>query len=158
RERDQNLRDRDPELERDLSQDLKRDDHGREMEPRVAEGGEHDRVRRAANRQRPPAGRSKRGGAHGQMVLRLECQTLLSARELARRRVSDTCRPETIRRVQLDQARRIVDYVVSVAPGAVSVFVADTHGEVVAAATMDGAAPDTRLNAQRKAYTAARSD
>ena len=39
-----------------------------------------------------------------------------------------------------------------------SVFVADTHGEVVAAATMDGAAPDTRLNAQRKAYTAARSD
>ena len=39
-----------------------------------------------------------------------------------------------------------------------SVFVADGHGEVVAAATMDGAAPDTRLNAQRKAYTAARSD
>ena len=39
-----------------------------------------------------------------------------------------------------------------------SVFVADDHGEVVAAATMDGAAPDTRLNAQRKAYTAARSD
>ncbi len=37
-------------------------------------------------------------------------------------------------------------------------FVADTHGELVAAATMDGAAPDTRLNAQRKAYTAARSD
>ena len=31
-------------------------------------------------------------------------------------------------------------------------------GELVAAATMDGAAPDTRLNAQRKAYTAARSD
>jgi len=28
----------------------------------------------------------------------------------------------------------------------------------VAAATMDGAAPDTRLNARRKAYTAARSD
>ena len=39
-----------------------------------------------------------------------------------------------------------------------SVFVADDHGELVAAATMDGAAPDTRLNAQRKAYTAARSD
>ena len=47
---------------------------------------------------------------------------------------------------------------VAEAPGAVSVFVADSHGEVVAAATMDGAAPDTRLNAQRKAYTAARSD
>ena len=40
----------------------------------------------------------------------------------------------------------------------VSVFVADDHGELVAAASMDGAAPDTRLNAQRKAYTAARSD
>jgi len=51
-----------------------------------------------------------------------------------------------------------VDEVVEAAPGPVSVFVADGHGEVVAAATMDGAAPDTRLNAQRKAYTAARSD
>ena len=39
-----------------------------------------------------------------------------------------------------------------------SVFVADPHGELVAAATMDGAAPDTRIIAQRKAYTAARSD
>ena len=52
----------------------------------------------------------------------------------------------------------IVQAVVAEAPGPVSVFVADDHGEVVAAATMDGAAPDTRLNAQRKAYTAARSD
>jgi glc operon protein GlcG len=52
----------------------------------------------------------------------------------------------------------IVDYVVSAASGPVSVYVADDHGELVAAATMDGAAPDTRLNAQRKAYTAARSD
>ena len=60
--------------------------------------------------------------------------------------------------MKLDQARKIVDFVVAEAPGAVSVFVADTHGEIVAAATMDGAAPDTRLNAQRKAYTAARSD
>jgi glc operon protein GlcG len=58
----------------------------------------------------------------------------------------------------LERARVIVDFVVSEAPGPVSVFVADGHGEVVAAATMDGAAPDTRLNAQRKAYTAARSD
>ena len=47
---------------------------------------------------------------------------------------------------------------VASAPGPVSVFVADTHGELIAAATMDGAAHDTRLNAQRKAYTAARSD
>jgi uncharacterized protein GlcG (DUF336 family) len=60
--------------------------------------------------------------------------------------------------VRLEQARRIVDAVVAAAPGPVSVFVADDHGELVAAATMDGAAPDTRLNAQRKAYTAARSD
>jgi uncharacterized protein GlcG (DUF336 family) len=60
--------------------------------------------------------------------------------------------------VRLERARAIVDFVVSEAPGPVSVFVADDHGELVAAATMDGAAHDTRLNAQRKAYTAARSD
>ena len=60
--------------------------------------------------------------------------------------------------MQLARARAIVDHVVSNAAGPVSVFVADTHGELIAAATMDGAAPDTRLNAQRKAYTAARSD
>jgi uncharacterized protein GlcG (DUF336 family) len=60
--------------------------------------------------------------------------------------------------VKLEQAQRIVDAVVGRAPAPVSVFVADGHGELVAAATMDGAAPDTRLNAQRKAYTAARSD
>lgn len=60
--------------------------------------------------------------------------------------------------MRLDRARRIVDYVLSEAPAPLSVYVADAHGELVAAATMDGAAPDTRLNAQRKAYTAARSD
>src|SRR5881409_1949227 len=60
--------------------------------------------------------------------------------------------------VRLEQALAIVDIVVREAAGPVSVFVADGHGEIVAAATMDGAAPDTRLNAQRKAYTAARSD
>jgi glc operon protein GlcG len=52
----------------------------------------------------------------------------------------------------------MVEAAVENAPGPVSVYVADDHGELVAAATMDGAAPDTRLNAQRKAYTAARSD
>jgi glc operon protein GlcG len=62
------------------------------------------------------------------------------------------------RDVRLEQAMAIVQAVVAEAPGPVSVFVADDHGEVVAAATMDGAAPDTRLKAQRKAYTAARSD
>jgi glc operon protein GlcG len=60
--------------------------------------------------------------------------------------------------MKLDEAFQIVRWVVDQAPSPVSVFVADDHGELVAAATMDGAAPDTRLNAQRKAYTAARSD
>ena len=60
--------------------------------------------------------------------------------------------------MKLERARRIVEHVVAAAPAPLSVFVADAHGELVAAATMDGAAPDTRLNAQRKAYTAARSD
>jgi glc operon protein GlcG len=60
--------------------------------------------------------------------------------------------------MRLEHAQAIVDSVVREAPGPVSVFVADDHGELVAAATMDGAAHDTRLNAQRKAYTAARSD
>jgi uncharacterized protein GlcG (DUF336 family) len=60
--------------------------------------------------------------------------------------------------VQHEQALAVVRFVVENAEAPVSVFVADGHGELVAAATMDGAAPDTRLNAQRKAYTAARSD
>src|SRR5205809_3812041 len=62
------------------------------------------------------------------------------------------------RPMRLARAQAIVDDVVANAPGRVSVFVADSHGELVAAATIDGAAPDTRLSAQRKAYTAARSD
>lgn len=57
-----------------------------------------------------------------------------------------------------EQALAVARFVVDNAAAPVSVFVADDHGEVVAAATMDGAPPDTRLNAQRKAYTAARSD
>ena len=60
--------------------------------------------------------------------------------------------------MRLARAQAIIATVVSEASAPVSVFVADEHGELVAAATMDGAAPDTRLNAQRKAYTAARSD
>jgi uncharacterized protein GlcG (DUF336 family) len=72
----------------------------------------------------------------------------------------ETCRIAlcSLNSVKLQQARAIVDFVVSEASSALSVFVADDHGELVAAVTMDGAAPDTRLNAQRKAYTAARSD
>ena len=60
--------------------------------------------------------------------------------------------------MKLADAQAIVEFVVREASAPVSVFVADSQGELVAAATMDGAAPDTRLNAQRKAYTAARSD
>src|SRR5436309_10887262 len=60
--------------------------------------------------------------------------------------------------MRLSRALSIVEYVLAEASGPVSVYVTDAHGELVAAATMDGAAPDTRLNAQRKAYTAARSD
>jgi glc operon protein GlcG len=60
--------------------------------------------------------------------------------------------------VKLARAQAIVADVVGRAEGPVSVWVVDAHGELVAAASMDGAAPDTRLNAQRKAYTAARSD
>lgn len=57
-----------------------------------------------------------------------------------------------------EQALAVVTAIMGEASGPVSVFVADDHGEVVAALAMDGAAPDTRLNAERKAYTAARSD
>jgi uncharacterized protein GlcG (DUF336 family) len=60
--------------------------------------------------------------------------------------------------MKLEHALAIVHWVIGEAGGPVSVFVSDSHGELVAAASMDGAAPDTRLNAQRKAYTAARSD
>jgi glc operon protein GlcG len=60
--------------------------------------------------------------------------------------------------VKLARAQAIVADVVEHADGPVSVWVVDPYGELVAAASMDGAAPDTRLNAQRKAYTAARSD
>jgi len=60
--------------------------------------------------------------------------------------------------MRLEQAQAIVRFVVGEAPAPVSVFVSDSHGELVAAATMDGAPHDTRLNAHRKAYTAARSD
>jgi glc operon protein GlcG len=56
-----------------------------------------------------------------------------------------------------EDALAMARFVVEQTSRPVSVFVADDHGEVVVAITMDGAAHDTRLNAQRKAYTAARS-
>ena len=57
-----------------------------------------------------------------------------------------------------EQALAIVGAVVTTAPAPVSVFVADELGELVAAVAMDDAPHDTKLNAERKAYTAARSD
>jgi len=60
--------------------------------------------------------------------------------------------------VRHEQALAAIRAVVEAAGGPVTVYVADDHGELVAALTMDGAPPDTRLNAERKAYTAARSD
>jgi uncharacterized protein GlcG (DUF336 family) len=57
-----------------------------------------------------------------------------------------------------EQALAAITVVVETAGGPVTVYVVDDHGELVAALTMDGAAADTRLNAERKAYTAARSD
>jgi glc operon protein GlcG len=56
------------------------------------------------------------------------------------------------------QALAALTAVQEAAPGPVSIYVADDHGELVAALSMDGAPLDTRLNAERKAYTAARSD
>jgi glc operon protein GlcG len=72
-------------------------------------------------------------------------------RDFARRMRQD-------RDVRLEQAMAAVQFVVDNAVAPVSVYATDDRGEIVAAATMDGAAPDTRLNAHRKAYTAARSD
>jgi uncharacterized protein GlcG (DUF336 family) len=60
--------------------------------------------------------------------------------------------------MRLEQALVQLHFVLDNASAPVSVAIVDDHGEVIAAASMDGAAPDTRLNAQRKAYTAARSD
>jgi uncharacterized protein GlcG (DUF336 family) len=57
-----------------------------------------------------------------------------------------------------EQALAAVRHVVEAAGGPVSAVVVDTHGEVVASVSMTGAARDTYGNAERKAYTAARSD
>ena len=57
-----------------------------------------------------------------------------------------------------EQARTVIASVIDAATGPVSVVVVDTHGEVVASVAMSSAARDTYLNAERKAYTAARSD
>jgi uncharacterized protein GlcG (DUF336 family) len=53
--------------------------------------------------------------------------------------------------VKLQQAFAIVRHVVDGAPAPVSVYVVDRAGEVVAAAATDGAVPETRADAKRKA-------
>jgi glc operon protein GlcG len=60
--------------------------------------------------------------------------------------------------MRLEAAFAICRAVTVEAGDPVSVVVVDGHGEIVAAARMDGAALDTFENARRKAYTAARSD
>jgi uncharacterized protein GlcG (DUF336 family) len=57
-----------------------------------------------------------------------------------------------------EEALTVLAAIVARATGPVSVVVTDGHGEVVASVAMSGAARDTYLNAQRKAYTASRSD
>ena len=57
-----------------------------------------------------------------------------------------------------EQALAAVRHVLVTAPEPVSVVAVDSHGEVVASVAMTGAARDTYGNAERKAYTAARSD
>src|SRR5262249_43638070 len=76
------------------------------------------------------------------------------------RSLDDDCphRGVKIVRMRLEQALVQLHFVLDNASAPVSVAIVDDHGEVIAAASMDGAAPDTRLNAERKAYTAARSD
>jgi hypothetical protein len=68
-ERDEDLRDREVEAERSLSEDLQRDDDRRQVEARVAGRRQEDRVLRSPDRQRRPTGEGRR--AHGsEIVLR----------------------------------------------------------------------------------------
>ena len=55
-ERDEDLRDRQLEVERDLAEHLQGDDHRRQMEARIAQRGQQDRVVRAPDPQRRAAG------------------------------------------------------------------------------------------------------
>ena len=64
-QRDEDLRDREPEVERHLAEHLQRDDHRRQVESRVADARQQHGVRRASD----PQGRLARAGsahrAHG---------------------------------------------------------------------------------------------
>ena len=62
-DRRQDLRDADPEVEADLAEDVDRDDHRRDVQPRIADARQDERVRAAADRQRPGGhGRCPRAG------------------------------------------------------------------------------------------------
>ena len=61
---DEDLRNREPELERHLSEHLQRDDHCGEMEPGIAPRRQQHGVLRASNLQGRPAAAGSGGGAH----------------------------------------------------------------------------------------------
>ena len=67
RERDEDLRDRQLEVERHLPEDLQRDDHRREVQARIAERRQEDGVVRASDPQRRAAGWG--GRAHGAQIV-----------------------------------------------------------------------------------------
>ena len=79
-QRDEDLGDRELELERDLPEHLQRDDHRGEVEPRIADGRQQDRVGRAADPQSPPG---RAGSAHRLMVCR-EIRLEKSSRQAVR--------------------------------------------------------------------------
>ena len=66
--------------------------------------------------------------------------------------------PPYYREVELHRAQAIVDHVVSNAPGRCPSSLGTITGRSLQRPPWTGAPPDSRLNAQRKAYTAARSD
>ena len=68
-QRDEDLRDREVEVERRLPEDLQRHDHAREVQARVAQRRQQHGVRRAADPHRRPFG-SHCGGAHRATMLR----------------------------------------------------------------------------------------
>ena len=70
-QRDEDLGDRELEPERRLAEHLERDDHRRQVEPRVPRSRQQHRVFRAANPYGRPAGEG-RGRAHPAMLLRAQ--------------------------------------------------------------------------------------
>src|SRR5262245_13361276 len=62
RDGDEDLGDREPEVERDLTEDLQRDDHGRQVQAWIATARENDRI--GVDRE-SPLGRKRSVGSHG---------------------------------------------------------------------------------------------